>query len=202
MSLALSVLTPDSPGFESAVTQVARLRIAVFRAWPYLYDGTMDYEQNYISKLASAEGALIVVARDDAQEDAPIVGVSTGMPLASEHDELIRPFRAQGYDPAEIFYGAETVMLPDYRGRGLYREFLERRRGHAQTLGGFRYECFCGVRRPDDHPLRDPSVLSLEPVWERYGFRKLEGLVTGFSWKDVGESEESEKQMQFWMRDL
>ena len=198
MSIALSVLTPGVPGYEEAIEQVAALRIAVFREWPYLYDGTVDFERWYIAKLAEAEGAIIVAAKDGDD----VIGVSTGMPLLSEHEELIGPFSEFGFDPAEVFYGAETVTLPEYRGRGLYREFLERRRAHAKRLGGFRWETFCGVVRPADHPLRDHSARPVEAVWERLGYRRVEGLTTGFSWKELDQDEQSEKVMQFWIREL
>ena len=32
----------------AALEDVARLRIAVFRTWPYLYDGDLAYEQEYL----------------------------------------------------------------------------------------------------------------------------------------------------------
>ncbi|UUX49102.1 GNAT family N-acetyltransferase [Nisaea acidiphila] len=198
MAASFENLTPGAPGFDAAVGQVAELRIRIFREWPYLYDGTEDWERRYISKLAEAEGAVVIAARDGAR----IIGVSTGMPLLSEHDELIAPFRGSAFPPEQVFYGAETVMLPEYRGQGLYRGFLDRRREHAIRLGGFRWETFCGVVRPADHPLRDPAIPPLDPVWQHFGFRKVEGLTTGFSWKDIDEESESEKPMQFWVRDL
>lgn len=198
MSVEFAVLTPETRGFEEAVEQVASLRISVFREWPYLYDGTLDYERGYIAKLAAAEGAVIIAARDGDR----IVGVSTGMPLLSEHEELIAPFRGSAYAPEEVFYGAETVMLPAYRGQGIYRGFLEKRRDHARRLGGFRWETFCGVLRPADHPLFDPAIPPLDPVWVHFGYRRVEGLLTGFSWQDVGEAAETEKKMQFWIRAL
>jgi GNAT superfamily N-acetyltransferase len=198
MSIDFLTLTPGSAEFEGAVEQVAALRIRVFREWPYLYDGTESWERRYISKLAVAEGAVVIAARDGEK----IVGVSTGMPLLSEHDELIAPFRGSDFPPEQVFYGAETVMLPDYRGQGLYRSFLERRRQHAIDLGGFRWETFCGVIRPADHPLRDPAIPPLDPVWTHLGYRKVEGLITDFSWRDIDQTEETAKPMQFWVRDL
>lgn len=198
MGIEIVALTPGASDYEAAVEQVARLRIVVFREWPYLYDGTWEHERGYIVKLAQAQGAVVIVARDEAQ----VVGVSTGMPLVSEHDELIAPFRGSLYPPEAIFYGAETVMLPEYRGRGLYRRFLDARRAHAKQLPNLRWEAFCGVVRPADHPRRDPSIQALDPVWTHLGYRKLEGVTTGFSWKDVGDEAQSEKPMQFWIREL
>ena len=37
---------------EAALGDVAALRIAVFRDWPYLYDGDADYEARYLDTYA------------------------------------------------------------------------------------------------------------------------------------------------------
>ncbi|HEX2082701.1 MAG TPA: GNAT family N-acetyltransferase, partial [Xanthomonadaceae bacterium] len=41
---------------------VARLRMAVFRDWPYLYEGDMDYERDYLSAYARSPGSVFVLA--------------------------------------------------------------------------------------------------------------------------------------------
>ena len=42
----------------AAVPDLARLRIGVFREFPYLYDGSLDYERDYLADYASTEGAI------------------------------------------------------------------------------------------------------------------------------------------------
>ena len=42
---------------EAALGHVAALRIAVFRDWPYLYDGTLDYERAYLATYRDNPGA-------------------------------------------------------------------------------------------------------------------------------------------------
>ena len=79
MAAALDVLT--GAAIEPALPDIARLRIAVFRDFPYLYDGSLDYEREYLSAFAAAPGAVIVAVRDGGR----IVGASTGLPLAAEH---------------------------------------------------------------------------------------------------------------------
>ncbi len=43
---------------------LARLRITVFRDWPYLYDGTLEYEEKYLATFAAAKGAVVIAAYD------------------------------------------------------------------------------------------------------------------------------------------
>ena len=62
--MALDVKSLVGEEIKAVLPDLARLRIIVFRDWPYLYDGTLEYEQEYLAKLAAAKGAVCVVARD------------------------------------------------------------------------------------------------------------------------------------------
>ena len=56
--MALEVKSLFGEEISSVLPDLARLRIIVFRDWPYLYDGTLDYEERYLAKLAAAPGAV------------------------------------------------------------------------------------------------------------------------------------------------
>lgn len=181
-----------------ALPAVARLRIAVFRDFPYLYDGTLEYEEKYLSKLAAARGAVIVAAYDGAD----IVGCATAAPLAEVESAFAEPFRARGMDVVRVFYCGESVLLPRYRGQGLGHAFFDKREAQARCLGGFKHSAFCGVVRPVDHPLRPKDYVPLDAFWEKRGYRKADGMVGHFAWKDIDQPGETEKAMQVWMKAL
>jgi GNAT superfamily N-acetyltransferase len=187
---------------ERALPALARLRITVFRAYPYLYDGTLDYEQKYLARFARAEGAVIVAARDG--ED--IVGVATGSPLGGHTADFVPLFAKHGLDPDEIFYFGESVLLPSHRGRGIGHRFFDLREQHARTVEGpngrFVHTAFCGVVRPHDHPQRPADHRALDPFWSKRGYRKIEGMLGSYAWKDVDEVQETAKPMQFWIKAL
>lgn len=193
MGLEIETLAGDA--FEAALPDIARLRIAVFRDWPYLYDGTEDYEAWYLRKLREADGHVVEVCRDGER----IVGAATGAPLASQHAEFAEPFRARGEDPADWFYCAESVLLPAYRGHGIGHAFFDRRENHARALG-LRNATFCGVVRPEDHPMRPADYRPLDGFWRKRGYAPMPGVTTEFPWKDIGEPAETAKIMQFWAR--
>jgi GNAT superfamily N-acetyltransferase len=180
-----------------ALDDLARLRIAVFRAYPYLYDGSLDYEAKYLREFAQGKDGIIVAAKDGDR----IVGCATGSALATQHAPLQQPFRDHGYDVDTIFYCGESVLLPDYRGRGIGHAFFDHREAHARRCG-YKLSTFCGVVRPDDHPLRPDGYRPLDAFWEKRGYRKAEGLTTRFGWKDIDEAAETEKPMQFWIKAL
>lgn len=177
---------------------VAGLRMAVFRDWPYLYDGDIEYEKRYLDAYAKSPRSFALVAYDG---DRP-VGATTAMPLADEDAALQRPFIDNGIDISGIFYNAESILLPDYRGRGLYRRFFEAREEHARSFGDYDRIIFCGVQRPDDHPMRPADHRPLDPVWRHFGYEPRPELVAYFPWRDIGDEEETQKPLMFWWKSL
>lgn len=177
---------------------LARLRIEIFRDFPYLYDGDMAYEERYVQTYVDAPESVMVLAFDGAE----IVGASTGIPLEYESAAFRAPFLERGYDAREIFYCGESLLREGYRGRGLYRQFFSGREAYARALGRFATCAFCAVARPADHPARPRGYEPLDAVWKHFGYEPHPELVAAFSWKDVGESDETAKPMTFWLKSL
>lgn len=191
---------------------LARLRIAVFRDWPYLYEGSLDYEMDYLKTYSEARRSMLHAAFYRGE----MVGATTCIPLVDETEDVQKPFRDAGMRLEEIFYFGESILLPEYRGQGIGNVFFDAREAHAASFheesptivgaagggGSYRVTCFCGVQRPDDHPLRPVGYRPLDEFWMKRGYRKVPELRTTFSWPDLGESESTEKPMVFWMRDL
>lgn len=182
---------------ESALGDVARLRIEVFRAWPYLYDGDLEYERKYLQSYRDSDTAIVVGAFDGDR----LIGASTGAPLTEHADDFAAAFEGTGLDLSQIFYCAESVLLPDYRGQGVGHKFFDLREAHARALS-FSKCAFCGVQRAAGHPMRPESYRPLDAFWRARGYEPLPGAVAQFSWKDIGEEGESLKPLQFWVRDL
>ena len=187
-----------SPEVGHYLDAVAELRIAVFREFPYLYDGSLEYERSYLKTWENTERAVLVLAFDGDK----VVGASTGMPLEDEEEVFQAPFRAAALDPAGFFYCAESVLLPAWRGQGLGLRFFAEREAHARELGGFHSVAFCAVCRPEDHPLRPPGYEPLNRFWEKRGFTRHPELRAHFSWKDIDQEEQTSKPLEFWLKSL
>lgn len=196
MSLDITSLTGHE--IKPVLGDLARLRMTVFHDWPYLYEGSLDYEENYLAKFAAAPGAVCVVAKDGDT----IVGASTGAPMIEHADEFGEPFKAAGYNLSQIFYCGESVLLTSHRGRGAGHAFFDHREAHARKLGGFTHSTFCRVVRPESHPMKPADYNPLDDFWQKRGYAPVHGIVATYPWKDIGETEETEKPMQFWMRAL
>ncbi|TGN48986.1 N-acetyltransferase [Paracoccus liaowanqingii] len=194
MTVTTRVLTGDD--LAAALPDVARLRIAVFRDWPYLYDGDADYERDYLRAYQSP-GAVVVAALDGER----IVGAATGAPMSDHAADFGEAFHGRPETLSDIFYCAESVLLRAYRGRGLGHAFFDAREDHARALGA-RFSAFCSVIRPQTHPLRPAEYRPLDAFWDKRGYAPLPGVTASFAWKDLGEAAETEKTLQFWMKPL
>lgn len=178
------------------VPDLARLRIEVFREFPYLYDGDEAYERRYLKTYVDSPRSLAVLVYDGAE----LIGASTGLPMADETPEFQRAFVDHGYDIGRIFYCGESVLRRDYRGRGVYRHLFQAREQHAASLPGMELCTFCGVQRSADHPRRPADYAPLNAIWQRFGYTEHPELQTQYVWKDVDETEPSPKTMRFWTR--
>ncbi len=193
----IRVETLTGKAIARVIGDVATLRIAVFRDFPYLYDGDLDYERDYLATLGASPRSIVVLARHGER----IVGASTGAPLIEVEQDWSAPFMAQGMEVMNRFYCAESVLLPTWRGMGIGHAFFDAREAHARGLG-LTESCFCSVLRGDDHPAMPQTYRSNDAFWHKRGYRPLDGIIARFSWRDIGQSSETEKTLQFWGRSL
>lgn len=180
------------------IPELARLRIEVFRDFPYLYAGSEEYERRYLQTYTDSARSVIVIAFDGGQ----VVGASTAVPLEDETENVIAPFRQAGLEVPRIFYFGESVLLKRYRGQGAGVAFFDRREAWARNTGAFTRAYFCGVIRPSDHPLRPADYVPLDAFWRRRGYVPVPELRAEFVWTDIGESRSTPKKMAFWSKQL
>lgn len=182
---------------EAVIDDLARLRIEVFAAWPYLYDGDAAYETEYLREFVAEPDAVLVAAFDGRC----IVGAATASPMVTSKAEFRAPFEQRGIDTACLFYFGESVLLPCYRGQGIGHAFFDHREAHARACGATATH-FAAVIRPDDHPDKPADYVPLDAFWRKRGYAPLPGFVTELAWKEHGEEHESLKPMQYWLHNL
>lgn len=195
MMNSINIRSVSGSAVADYINEVARLRIEVFREFPYLYDGSLEYEEKYLQTYIDCEQAVIVLALDGDT----VVGASTALSMAAETDEFQQPLLQAGYDTRKVFYCAESVLLPAYRGQGIGWRFFDEREAHAKWLGGFEYSCFCAVERPVHHSLRPADYKPLDSLWQKRGYQQ-QSFRTQYCWKDIDQAEETDKPMVYWMK--
>src|SRR5687768_1263015 len=114
----------------SVVEALGALRIAVFHDYPYLYEGALDYEKDYLQIYVQSERAFLFAVFDKGK----MVGATTCIPLTDEAAEVRKPFEDAGFDISTIFYFGESILLPEYRGLGLGHRFFDEREAHARSF--------------------------------------------------------------------
>lgn len=177
------------------IEEAARLRIEVFREYPYLYEGDMKYEQAYLKSYTGADSSVMVLAMVGKK----IIGVSTGMSLEQAAEEFRNPFIQQGYDLRRIFYFGESVLQREYRGRGIGHAFFDERECHARHLG-FQHCVFCAIDRSKEDPRRPSEFRPLNAFWHKRGYQPIQGLKCQLSWKEIGAATEQVHSLQFWAK--
>lgn len=198
MTPELDFVQKNGREIESVFPELAQLRITVFRDYPYLYEGTVEYEKEYLQTYADAPRAALFAVYDGSS----LVGASTCIPLANETEDVQKPFIEADYDLNKVFYFGESILLPKYRGLGLGHRFFDAREAHACSFGEYTLACFCAVLRPDNHPMRRADYQPLDAFWTKRGYRKEPKLQSLFDWPDVGETESTVKPMVYWTRSL
>lgn len=176
---------------------LGELRINVFREYPYLYDGSLDYERDYLRTYLDSTESLVVLAFDGDN----VVGATTCVPLSHEGPDFQAPFIKANIPVGEVFYFGESILLPAYRGQGIGKAFFQRREAHANSFSKkIRLTAFCAVDRDDLHPLRPATYRPLDSFWTSIGYQKRPELQAQFEWKEIGEDSPSPKSLTFWTK--
>jgi GNAT superfamily N-acetyltransferase len=184
-------------GIASHLSALAEVRIAVFREWPYLYEGTREYEAKYLESYVRSPRSLAVLVWDGPR----CVGATTVLPLADAGADAQKPFIEGGHAVNTIDYFGESVLLPAWRGHGLGVKFFELREAHAREHG-LAGCAFCAVERPADHPAKPKDYVPNDAFWIRRGYRRAPEIRTTFSWPDIGDRQSTAKPMVFWLKQL
>lgn len=194
---ALRIETRTGAALVAALPALHRLRVAVFREWPYLYEGNPEFEASHQGPYARSANAAIVLALDGVDP----VGAATCLPLADESEAVLAPFRVRGWDVARLFYFGEAVLLPAYRGGGAGVAFFEHREAQARRCNAT-HALFCVVERAADDPRRPPGAVPLDAFWRHRGYAPVPDLACTMRWRVVGEAEETPHRLAFWAKSL
>lgn len=198
MSSVLTMTCLSGSEARSRKDEIARLRLSVFSEYPYLYEGTLAYEEKYLETYFRAQHALLCLVYDGSQ----CVGASSGILAAEEEESFRLPLLAHGLDPSSVFYCGESVLLPAYRRQGWGKKFFAAREAFARQLPQVQYMAFAAVVREKDHPSKPEFYQPLDAFWQAQGYHPEAGLQAVYTWQDRGAASETAKTMQFWLKKL
>ena len=190
----LQTVTYTGTEISELIPELGQLRIQVFRDFPYLYEGSLTYEKNYLKIYTKHPDNLVFGVKDQGK----LVGATTGMPLLFEAEEIKRPFIERNIPIEQVFYFGESILLPTYRGKGFGHQFFDVREEHALQKG-YHITAFCSVVRSENHPLKPVDYRPNDVFWMKRGYEK-QSFTCKMNWLDLGQTKETEKELQFWMK--
>ena len=179
------------------IPALARLRINVFREFPYLYSESEENERRYLNTYLNSRNFCLFAAFDGDE----MVGATTCLPLKEEKEEVKIPFLEAGLALEVFTYFGESVLLAPYRGSGIGKKFFLLRESQA-LLFNTPYTTFCSVDRPADHPLRPEEHRFLDSFWEKAGYKKKENLKCTMEWEEIPSHQRKQHRLTFWIKRL
>lgn len=194
----IKIRTFTGTGIKTYLPTVARLRLEVFRDYPYLLDGSIQQETQYLKKFAGCKEAVLVVVFDGSE----IVGASTGLPLENEIDAIKKPFIEKKLDISSYFFFGESTLLKKYRGRGIGHHFFDEREAHVLKQKRYRHICFCSLVRPKEKYPIPGDYIPLDDFWKKRGYVQNPEITCTLTWKDLHKTRETPKPLTFWIKSL
>jgi len=190
MSLALQTIS----GQEIArhIEALGQFRIDIFRDYPYLYEGEMQYERDYLARYSQCNQSLLLLAEDSAG----VAAACTAIPLLTETEDFRAPFTKA--EQEEFFYIGEVMVRSDYRHQGMGSQMLAKMINLIEQQG-FRKICLYTVDRGQNHPTKPADYFPPDRLWQKFNFT-TNGQQVHFSWKDIGDAQASRKPMNVWVR--
>ncbi len=177
---------------------VAKLRMEVFREYPYFEEPDLEREARFLKKLFQTKESIGVLIFDNTT----LVGASLGYPLSIEESALHRPFKEQRLDPESYFYFGDSTLLKAYRGRGIGHHFFDAREAHVAHYKKFKHICFCVPEDLEENLKKPKDFIPLHDFWRKRGYIQHPDMKCSLSWKNIGDNVPSEKKMVFWTKDL
>lgn len=185
-------------GLKPYIHSVAKLRMEVFRDYPYFEEPDLDHETRYLKKLATCKEAIAVLIFDNTT----LVGASLGYPLSIEEPAIQRPFKDKHLDIDSFYVFGDSALLKHYRGRGIGHHFYDARETHVRHYKKFKHICFCVPDCNESDPQRPKDYIPLHDFWRKRGYVHHPEMKCYLSWVQTDETHPSERRMGYWIKDL
>ncbi len=180
---------------------------AVYSEYPYLYtaEGKDYVYKYYLDSLENSPAAKVICAFD--QETKKLVGFATGIRMSDyKAEHYKKPFIEKGIDLQSVYYIADLVLLPEYRGQGLELEMCEALEDEARQDPTYKSIAYLLIDEADRTKHLKPQETKLykpyfAPFWERRGYASSDiGFVTQF--EIVGETDDTCHKMTYLTKSL
>lgn len=178
---------------------IAEQRINAYREYPYLYNGKMEEEINYLSWFSQLKHTSIVIA---FYNDEP-VGFITGTALSAFDEHFkgsVNLFKNANLPYDTYYYLSDAIVLPEHRNKLLVTQMAQLMEEHADILG---YTATCFVcEHHESHPLKPQNYKELDELFKKNGYSKTDMVIT-YHWQTRhadGSIKEENHAMNYWVK--
>ena len=186
------------------IEKTSEMRIRLFKEFPYLYQGSMDYEREYMKAYAKDPKSTIAIASCDKN----IIGVSTGIPLVSESsivDGSAQLITQAGEAPEDYYYYGEILIEPEHRGNKISSK-LYSAQNELVKKWGYKKVCILTVVRQKNHPLKPKEYQSLDSMWTHFNYNRfIPPILVTYDWNTFqcsGEVRMQSNELEMWHKTL
>lgn len=183
--------------FQQHINSIAGLRISIFKEYPYLYDGDIQTEMEYLKSYTKSKHSVLIIVKDKQN----IIGAVTGIPLAEADEIFLTPF-AKNQSIQSIFYLGEILLLKEYRGKGIgyqmYRMFEDLVRQKTE----YHKIALAEVIRCQHDPRKPKNYTSLQKFWVRLGYVEHSDMVIQANYKEIDSNWKIPHSLVYSFKDL
>lgn len=173
---------------EKYAKYIASLRILMFKEFPYLYDGSLEQEEKYLSAYTDSPDSIVILAK----QDDCIVGLLTGMPV-TKICEFIADFKKildeNNRTTASAYYYGEALILPAYRGQGVLTKMFQELDSVIKKMSYNHAYGITSIREKNDSR-RPANYRDTDPLWVRLGLTKTDMIIEG-EWPTISKTGET-----------
>lgn len=181
------------------VKTVAELRVGIYREYPYLYDGNVEFElKETLPIYTRSKNSVWGVARDGEK----IIGLAIWLPLSEISRDLQTPLLEKELDVEAYCCLVDLMVLKEYQGQGIGKRLYAISEEHVKKEQRYSYLTLYTIERPIKDHKKPKDYTSLDEYWKKRGFVKHPELFFTHPWKDIGDKVDTDHTLIFWIKDL
>ena len=164
--------------FAPYLKRLSQMRMTHYRGYPYLYEGSDDYEHEYIADFPNNQHSIMV----GAFESGELEGFVLGTPLEGD-SPILASISDKVHRRATTYYIADIILNSGLRAQRISETLMNTIEREIISLG-YKQICFLTVFRPENHPTRPPGYVESRALWERFGYVKQPAKLT-YDWASL-----------------
>lgn len=186
---------------QSIINFIAQQRIAGYREYPYLYEGTMAEEISYITWLVACPSSATAVAYYGSEPVGFVGGISV-IDFDEHFKGSIEMFKQAHINPDKFYYLTDVIVTPEHRGHQLGIRLFKALEYYAKSLS-YTHSC-CVTESHESHPLKPGNYKPIDTMLIQLKYQKTL-MAMRFSWVTRQKETESiiqEHTLTYWIKDL